>query len=272
MDREDAVRAVLEDAAARRVPGELDVALVAGDEDVVGPPPGRGGAEVVEPARRVAGRVHPEAQRSRRVSRVDGGQVDAPRRVHRDRDGAAARERRPHRVGRVADRRVQDRVPFGTAEPQPLRQPGDELFGTDACRDRRWIDGDTEAPRQPACRRFAVGGAAHRRRVAALRPRPRQRVDHRRRWRVGRGADGEVDAPAVERVGHCLQVVESVVRVRRRLEAARRLGRHASTTYSRNLPAPAPSMRARSRVAPSSCTSTSTSPSRCTAASTSPRS
>ena len=95
----------------RPVPRELDVALVGEHGDAVGPTPGRGCAEVVERAGRVARAVDPQARapgRRRAASMASRSQPAAlgQRHGHRPAPG----EDRAHLVGRVGDRRVEDRV------------------------------------------------------------------------------------------------------------------------------------------------------------------
>ena len=63
VDREDALRPVLEDRPRRAIPGELHVALVGEHGHPARRPPRGGRAEVAELAGGVARHVHPEAER-----------------------------------------------------------------------------------------------------------------------------------------------------------------------------------------------------------------
>ena len=76
----------------------------------MGSTPGGGGTEILQVAARVRRAVHPEAEGSLGIVPGDGAEVHAAARRDRHRDGTAAAEGRPHLVGRVRERRVQDGV------------------------------------------------------------------------------------------------------------------------------------------------------------------
>ena len=101
MDAEHAVNPRRQDRAGRTLPGELQVALVAQHQHVVGAAPACCCGQVVESARRIARRVDPQAQSTRRVTGINAAQVDPPLIVNRHWHGPTPCQRRSHRVGRI---------------------------------------------------------------------------------------------------------------------------------------------------------------------------
>ena len=158
-------------------------------------------------------------QRAIGVGRSDRGEVERTVGVGRHRDRPATGQDRAHLVGRVRHRRIQHGVAVGSPQAQPLRQRPDELLGPDAGADLGDRHGDVEAPTDPPLRRGAQLERTDARRVPAFGARRAQGGEHRVRWRIDRGADREVDQPAVESLGERLEPVEAVVRIRGRHEA-----------------------------------------------------
>jgi hypothetical protein len=219
VDGDDTVQAVLEDRPLPSYPGELAVALVAEDRDVVGPTPRRRPLQVVERPRRVAGAVGPERERPCRVGVVDVVEAEPERAVDGDGNSATTGEDRAHLVRRVGDRRVEDGIPVGPAEPEPLRQRAHELLRTDARRDLGARHVDVEPAAEPPLRRVAEGVAADARRISPFGIGRRERGDDRRcRW-VARRADRQVDHATGKRLRDRHERIQAVVRVRRRHEA-----------------------------------------------------
>ena len=270
MQRHHAVETVLQDALARAAPREFHIALVAEHGYAVRATPGSRSRKIVERARRVARRIHPQHECACGVRRADGRQVEPAGGVHRHGDAAATRERGAHFVGRIRHGRIQHGVAVGAAQLHVLRCGGDELFAAHARRHLRERHVDAEAPLHPRAGGGAQRFGADARRVSAFGVRRRQRGDHRGSRCVARRADRQVDDAAVVLGGQLGERVEPVVGVRRWNERLR--GHAGATTNSVRRPRDASASLARTRMPPSSCVVDTTSPSRCNDAITSPRS
>ena len=165
--REHTVESGAQDRA--RVRSELDVALVTRDDDTVRTTPLGDPLEVSgigDRRRRVSGLVDPEQQRAVGVVGIDRVEVEVPVAVEGNRDGALPRERRAHLVRRVRDRRVENRVEIGPAQPEEVRERDHHLLGTDARADVRGCHVDTRPPRHPPRGGLVERRGTGRRRVA----------------------------------------------------------------------------------------------------------
>ena len=140
---QDPARSLTQDRRGGARVGELGVALVGQDGDVVGPSPGRRRGQVVQLAGGVRGRVDPQAQGA--VGVLGREVVELP-----VRDGPHAGQRRAHRVRRVAHGGVQHRVAPGVTQLEVLRDRGDEFLAAHARRHLRGrIDPAAQAPVDP---------------------------------------------------------------------------------------------------------------------------
>ena len=215
-----------------RAPRELDVALVAQHRHATGPAPGGCALEVVQGAGRVARGVDPQAEGALGLGLVDGTEIDPPMIVDGHRHRSESGQLSAHRITRVRNRRVQHRVPVGPSQVQITRRRDDELLGTDGGRERIGRNVGVEASRQPVGCSLPSLGETDRRRVATLGTRGGQGGHRSRRRRVTRGTDRQVDQPTFVVGSERLQLVETVVGVRRRLVGGP-VTRHRSTPRPR---------------------------------------
>ena len=221
------------------VPDELDVALVAEHRYAVMAAPLHRGGQIVDGAGGVARRVHPQTQRAGDVVGVHRAEIDAPLVVERHGNRPAASQRSPHGVGGIGDRRIQNGVATGIAQPQVVGHRGHQLLGAHAGRHRRTGGVDAEPSGQPVQRSLPVGRGSYGGRIATLAVGGRERSHHFYRGRIGRCPHRQVHAAAVEVVGHRSQLIETVVGVWRGNETV-----HYPTTHSESRAADASSRRA----------------------------
>ena len=140
-----------------RLRGELDVALVARNDDAVGAAPLGDPLEVRgvgDRRRRVARLVDPQQQRAIGVVGVDRVEVEVPVGVERHRHRALPGERRAHLVRRVRNRRVENGVEIGASQREEMRERDDHLLRTDARGDVRRRHVDSGPPGHPRGGRF----------------------------------------------------------------------------------------------------------------------
>ena len=191
---------------------EFGVALVGEHRDPSLAPPRGCGAKIEEFSRRVAGRVHPDAQGTFGVGGVDRVEVVVGHRPH-------AGERGPHLIRRVADRRVQHRVLVRRPKLEVLRDGGNELFRADArCEFGCRVDGAAEPACDPSGCRRTEGRRTDRGRIATRSLWIGERGDYLGGWRIAGRTDRQVDSTAVQLVGQRLEFAEPLVGVRRRHE------------------------------------------------------
>ena len=177
------------------------------------------GFKVIEMSRWIPRRVHPQTQRSSCVGRINGIEVASTVGSNWNWYRARSGKFRPHRIGRIADGRIQHGVAIGRAQAKPMREPGDELLAANACGNLFRTNADAEFALHPTHRRFAIRGKADRCWIAALACRCGERFDDNCWRRVEGVAYREVDYPTLVRRRDRLERIEPIVGIGRRCES-----------------------------------------------------